>query len=109
LAVVRDRPVSPGSGGIRGEPQCRLVVVVAVDDDADDVIAAVLVAVEGVQPDQVRLRVVHAGRDIQVAVVVRDPQLGLLRLLAPEDGKVQGDRERLDLVPGRLINHAVDR
>ena len=69
--------------GVHGEPHCGLVVVVAVDDQGQNVVAAVLVAVERPRADSVGLGIPHAPRDIQVAVVVRDPHLGRLREPTP--------------------------
>ena len=52
-------------------------------------------------------RVVHAPGDVQVAVVVAEPDLGTLRERSLKGGRVHGHLERGDIGPGRFVHHAV--
>ena len=106
-AVVGNGAIDPGPGRVDGEPRRGLAIVVGIQHQGDEVVAGVAVAIERVRADLPGLVVEQPRAEVDVAVVVGDPDLALLGERAAEGGRVHDERQRGHLVPGRLAQAAI--
>ena len=110
LALVADQAVDLHAAGVGGEDVAAAPVVVGVDEDLQGVVVAhVAVARQRGGDDLLGLRVVAAGADIEVVVVVAEVDVGLLgrrlALVRLDLGELAEPRPGL---PDRLVELAVD-
>ena len=108
FGVVRDGEVEADAVGVGKKPEGVFVVVERVEEDREDVVAAVAVAVERVAAYARRVGVVEPPGDVDVVIVVGHPDLGALGGRALIDRFEHRHRQRGDGVPGRFVARPVE-
>ena len=109
LVVVVDRVVPLHAVRVDGELEAGAPVVVGVDDDLDLVRRPAHVAARERAHDAVRVRVVRAHEDVEVAVVERGPELGAERRVRADAGLELAEiGDRAGGSPDGVVGAAVD-